>query len=78
MTKIVIEVDVNLANPKWSERDLVDNAAYFFTDAIARAEQHHEHAFPDSPAPFKCDIESTQVWTRADYFADAADGKLPT
>jgi len=74
-TRLVIELDAELLDPTWTERDLLDNAVLFFQGAIDRAEREGNMAFPGDPPPYAVDTSDITVWTREGYLEDLKEGR---
>ena len=68
--RLVIELDVDLLDGTWSERELLENAVHFLQGAIDRAEAKNAEA--TSEPAYVCDTSDMTVWTQAGYREDLA------
>jgi hypothetical protein len=59
--RIVVELDIDIADPNWTKQDVLDNLPTYLALAISSAEQRA------SAGPYEVDSDSVTIWYPEDY-----------
>jgi len=78
---LLVRVDVEILDPDWTAKDLIENTPDYFTSMIADAEARERDAYtygddqpPWSPSrPYRIDTADLTVFTEGDYVDDLFD-----
>ena len=69
--RLVAEINVELVDPTWTERDLIDNFVDYLEALLMRGDREHS----DSPSPYRCPDSDASVWiSREQYLSDLEEG----
>lgn len=69
--RLIVEVDVEILDDDWTDRDLIDNVPDFvsimFQEGERRSMQHH------GPGPYRLNVDDLSVYLADEYLAEIAD-----